>query len=808
MLLHPEPRSLSLTFIVFLWFTNCVFSQSGISGQVVDSFSGEPLAFANIVFDEEQKLGVTADLHGYFSIPSKAGISRIRISYIGYRTRWIDVSTQSGNLVVQMSPSGVQLDEILILGDRNPTESLMRKVIANRKKNDPERSRSFTYKSYNKINFELIPSGGPKNPRDSSYIRLLENARKTGLLIMESVSERKFIYPDRDEETILATKVSGLKNPLFAALATDFQPFSFYREIISILDMNYINPIADGSLNRYEYVVQDTLYQGFDTVYTVVFRPQKGKNFDALKGILYINTEHYAIQNVIARPADPGLMDIEIEQKYVYADREQWFPSELNFELILENYPQKGVGLRAKGESYLREVNLNPEISAGDFSIENVRMADSAGMKETGYWEEVRQDSLSLKEENTYQLIDSLGEKFKFDQLMKQAEKLTDSRLGLKQFDLMLDKLYVFNEYEGHRPGLGLRTNETLSKRFSVGGYGGYGFRDQTWKYGADLTVKLYRPRDVELSLTYVNDVSEPGQSVFEGARGFTNVRSYLTSRMDKAEIRQATLKFRGFRYSQFQITGQNNMLDPRYDYRFLTGNGEFLEGPFITSELTLSMRYAFRERIVESFGKRIPVESKFPVIELSYTEGIPNILGAELAYRKVEGQVSDEFVTKRFGTTRFLIRGGIAEGNLPATLLYHGSGGLNGDVFLYVENYFQTMNPYEFLSDRYAQVFIYQDFGSLLFKAPKFKPQISLAHAMGIGLLAQPAVHGGIEFRTMEKGFFESGLIVRQILRFNYLNIAYLGLGGGIFYRYGAYQHEDLKQNLAAKIVLSFSTN
>jgi hypothetical protein len=78
----------------------------------------------------------------------------------------------------------------------------------------------------------------------------------------------------------------------------------------------------------------------------------------------------------------------------------------------------------------------------------------------------------------------------------------------------------------------------------------------------------------------------------------------------------------------------------------------------------------------------------------------------------------------------------------------------------------------------------------------------------MGIGNLAQPEVHEGISFQTMEKGFFESGIVIRQLLRINYFNLGYMGLGIGGFYRYGPYQHTELRQNLAFKVNLSFSTD
>ena len=78
----------------------------------------------------------------------------------------------------------------------------------------------------------------------------------------------------------------------------------------------------------------------------------------------------------------------------------------------------------------------------------------------------------------------------------------------------------------------------------------------------------------------------------------------------------------------------------------------------------------------------------------------------------------------------------------------------------------------------------------------------------MGFGTLKHPEKHQGIPFKTMEKGLFESGAIIDQIIRFNYINIAYIGVGGGVFYRYGPNRLPNQRDNLAFKISINFSTN
>ncbi|MFK7808474.1 MAG: hypothetical protein AB8F74_11785, partial [Saprospiraceae bacterium] len=59
---------------------------------------------------------------------------------------------------------------------------------------------------------------------------------------------------------------------------------------------------------------------------------------------------------------------------------------------------------------------------------------------------------------------------------------------------------------------------------------------------------------------------------------------------------------------------------------------------------------------------------------------------------------------------------------------------------------------------------------------------------------------------QTMEEGHFESGIQLSEIVRVPYLNIAYFGLGVGVYYRYGVNQLEKTEDNFAFNFVLDLS--
>jgi hypothetical protein len=91
----------------------------------------------------------------------------------------------------------------------------------------------------------------------------------------------------------------------------------------------------------------------------------------------------------------------------------------------------------------------------------------------------------------------------------------------------------------------------------------------------------------------------------------------------------------------------------------------------------------------------------------------------------------------------------------------------------MYTGEGFQTMGMNEFLSDRYAAVYVRHNFASLLYKSEHFSPGISLVTNVGFGSLQHPERHRNIDFKTMEKGYYESGVLLNNLLK---VNISSLG--------------------------------
>lgn len=105
-------------------------------------------------------------------------------------------------------------------------------------------------------------------------------------------------------------------------------------------------------------------------------------------------------------------------------------------------------------------------------------------------------------------------------------------------------------------------------------------------------------------------------------------------------------------------------------------------------------------------------------------------------------------------------------------------------------KNSFETMYFNEFFSSRYAFLQVKHGFKRMtLFK--KVKPSLVLVSRMGWGTMQKPEQHIGIDFKTLENGYFESGIELNKIFK---------GFGLSGFYRYGPNQLPNFENNIAIK--------
>ena len=628
---------------------------------------------------------------------------------------------------------------------------------------------------------------------------------------METVSERRFLQPDRNYENVIASRVAGFKDPIFVFLISQIQSTSFYKDMISLVGRNYVNPISKGSINKYIFILEDTLYTNrSDTVFIVSFIPKPRTNFDGLKGILSINSHKWAIQNVKAEPAQISQgFNIRIQQLYELIDDDQWFPVQLNTDIILGNAEvragEESYNMVGIGKSYIKDIELNPELVKRKLGVLGVDVDPDAYDRSEEFWSVYRTDSLSERNKETYAFIDSIGQEYHFDRYAKTYETLLSGKIPWGIIDIDINRFFRYNDYEGFYLGLGLHTNDKLSRFVKFGGYWGYGFRDKRAKYGGDVSFKLIRSKELDLQLRYMNDVSESGGVRFFDDKLGTfreeNFRNFLVQRQNNTIDYGFDLGFRALKYFKFNV-GMSVVWKEAYrDFKY----GSIYEGTthfkdeFNFTDMTIGFRYAFREKFIQTTKSRVSLGTKYPVVWFQYTHGFNNILGGEFEYNRFDIKVEETFYTKYIGETKIQLRLGYIDGNLPSCNLYNGNGAWR-KFTIFAPNSFATMRMNEFLSNRYAALYFDHSFEKLLIQSRFFAPVFIISTNLAFGALNNPEQHINEEFKTMELGYYESGLRINSLLKLPFLNF-----GIATYYRFGPYSLDRTIDNFGFKFTVVY---
>lgn len=787
--------------------------QTMVSGKVINEKNKEPLAFVSIVI-KSYNGGTTTDIDGKFKLTLPAGYRELAITHIGFEPKTIIINEAVATVTIRLREKTTELNEVVVHPEDNPAFRIIRQATKNRPLNDPDNLTSFSYNSYNKLYSTLLDADSTA-ALSLDTARLRQYLKKNHLFIHESYTERKYIKPNLSKEVVLGNHLSGIKDPFFAFLATDLQPFSFYKDFIKLFSKDYLSPLSPGSTNKYDFVLSDTLYHGADSIYVITFEPLPGRTFNGLKGQLYISTDGYAIQSVQAEPADAQAM-IEglIQQQYEKVDG-HWFPVQLNSELRFRNFEIRGLKLKYVSRSYLTNVRIGQPIDEKEFTTVNVEFAPQANRQTEEFWNANRTGEFDEKEQNTFHNLDSVGKKMVgFQTAFKVLEGLFVGRFKAGVFYLPLEYLVQLNQYEGVRLGLGFQTGNTISKIFSLEGYAGYGFNDEALKYGGGLRVNASAAKDAYFRFLYRQDLLEPGRPGFIkspiGASTQESIRTWMTSRMDSIEQYRLEFSERPFHGSQVTLFAQHQARNPTYGYTFVSPEDNTSRTRFTTFEAGLQWRFAPKENTMKIGESQVVTKMTYPQLNVSLSKGFAGALEGEYNFTKIELRIDHQILTRGLGKLTVQLASGAMDAQMPLPYLFNGKGSRFNDSFLnsvVAGNYFQTMGLYEFVANRYAYLFLNHNLGRLTGNKSKyFRPELALVHNTGIGSLDGTSLHRGIDFKTMEKGFFESGLILTNLVRVNYLNLAYLGLGAGAFYRYGNYALPETADNLVVKLMVTFS--
>lgn len=767
--------------------------KSVYQGKLLHCNTNAAVSFAHIFSETAQLIAIT-DIDGRFQLDAMPGDS-ILFSALGYQNKWVQLNT-SEQLKYCLSDTAIGLSEVVITAGDNPAHRIVRNVQERTEKHHPKNLESFQYTTYDRFvagfdtNTVLLPE-------------MAAFARNRELMVMETVSEKFFKAPDFSHERVIASQISGFKDPVLFFLMSQWQATDFYSASIQIAGDFYVNPISRASLSRYNFVLESAFPDANgDSLFSLRFFPKPNTNFKGLTGTMQVHGGDWAITSVSAA-TDRNKQGIATQIQQLYEKfGEHWFPKQLQTRLSIRNAALGGTQLTGYGTSYLKDVRINRPIEQSVFRAANLEASAEASQKDASYWAATRTDSLNSRMLETYRFMDSLGQASNLDFLLRLGVSLTQSSLPLGKVDMLLTDLLGFTDFEGLKPGLGFQTNHQLSEHFRLGFYTGFASRVSRWTYRIGLDMPLNRKSSLTARMQYVHDHVPTGKSnIPEPQAGWLSTatyRQYFVNRMDFHKGFEGAIKWQPNSRWQFSFGGASMQMHPLLLLED-TQQTALVSKIIDTRELRVLFRFALGEQQLLQHRQRLVLKQPDFVVSASLTAGYLPGLKRE-NYQKLEIRAERLWRWNYLGTTTLRIEAAHSRGKLPYPLLFNLPASFSS-AGVFAPFSFGTMRMNEFVADQHVMLFWMHDFASLLFKKGKFAPEFMLVSNIAFGKLQPQSRQYIVPLIAPEKGFFESGLLVGNLIR-----LPLFKLGVGLFHRYGAYRLQKTADNMAAKLVINAS--
>lgn len=667
-------------------------------GQVLNALDKSPIPDVNIFF-KNTDIGVKSNQEGYFMVRTQGKETTVVFSCVGYRRKEMKLKPgQSVGVQVELQEENTQLQEVFVVPGSNPAIDLMKRVRQKKQMNDVTRNPAFISKrteqnlvllakvgqrSVNKRIFEQL-SRGAVSQVDSSLILPLYMAENTYLLSAgEKKEETKNIFSSTMDTEKIILKLIG-------EIGTDQ---NFYGNTVSIFGKSIISPLANSGNVYYNFFLVDSTFVNDRKLYQLHFRSKNDKNL-AFNGSMQIDAATLALVSIKAElPSQANLNfinNLRIYQQFKIQPDNSWTLDKGNtaldimYELLADSTQPKPRLFLSRSVASTDQQFLS---SASDNFAQSNYSADTLNSK-----------------------ISTLNE----TPIIKVAKWLADiiitGYIPVGKVDVgKIQNLARYTDIEGLRLTLPVYTNERLWKNIRLGGYAGYGFKNNIVKYSGLAQVKLPGNQRRILGAVYTNDYRSENYDYNDflirenplnsGDEDIAGTIFGLRSAGNMSERQEVTVSFS----NDWSSDIESNLFFRSNTY----GAGEML--PFASNTVsydrmkqqsfTLLTRFSFGERVYDDHFQRIYSNNNKPVFYALLEGGRYEVAEKNGNYAKLSGQIR-QLVNFNIGYWEYMLEGGAIFGELPYQLLKMPSGNITNG---YSRFNFALMNVMEFRADRYA---------------------------------------------------------------------------------------------------------
>jgi hypothetical protein len=678
---------------------------ASISGHVYDAGSGNALSGATVqIVDAGRATSTNKD--GEFRLLLEPGDYRLKISHIGYYSKWEDVSLDVAavDLTISLPPAVIELSDLVVRSRAyDPAQAIIVEAIK-RKQDILRRLNDYSFDAYSKL---VV---WDESKEDSSEI----------LLITETQSRSHWEYPDRYKEILMARRQSA-NLPAEANMVVVGGVLDFNKNRLNIADWQVVSPTATDALNHYNYYLVDSTMIDDRKVFQLDVEPKNNLR-PLVVGRIEIADSTFDVIGVdvgFNQALDTPILDsIRYYQRSALFSEQYWMPVEIGFDaLVTFNLPLVPSPLRVDFVASLHSYSFEAGHPKGTFDQYVIEVAEDADDIDSTAWVGRQRLTITRAELEGYRRIDSL------EKIPEPIYKRVLTGVGAAVAMVTFGNYEWFHFQRVDGPYAGLSLSLEPHKRLMTWLASGYGFDSDYWQHRYGLRYRLWEKYRLEVGAEYrrqivAREIMGKGwydptfEALFFKSDPFDYYREEGFSLFANARVVDhvdLTLKYRDYDQSTESVNT---------DYAFFNRDRKYRDNPVIadghlravSAELTYDSR-----RLWLNKGEEIRVdEPQYTAVTVGVSNSSPDMLDSDYDFRKYWASLVRRQRVPALGMSNFTLMAGSATRALPPQEYY--TIGFD-DPFATTMHAFLTTSDSLFYGNRILVAHWVHDFGRALWR-------------------------------------------------------------------------------------------
>jgi len=669
-----------------------------VNGVIKDKETKEAIPFVNI-FIKNKNIGTTSNFEGKFQLDVTYNPKdSLGFAFVGYEDYFISLKKikrqKKRKIKIWMNPQVTKLEEIIIKPKANPAHPILKSIVKNKKKNDPNKNTNIEYDKYSKnlIIIKDLNKDFAKKKIFKNYSNLFIKQKNGKLSIPVYFSEKLTSNisqkdPTLEKQQILSEKV---KNISFLDI-DDVKGYkeeltnqtNIYDNQLNIFGRSFISPIASTGLLYYKYYLIDSIKTANKTIYKIDFKPKNKKDL-VFEGYFLVDNKRWAIQEISAEISSTAninfLNHLKLKYNYIPIDntstyyKERMIDAEFAYNKFSDTTKKPAIVLFKEHSSFGSINHIQKPIEVDSFTWEKYNKTKNYTNSPA-----IEISELTNLESKSNNVIDSLNNTWFVKATDKTYNTLLSGYYDFGKFGIgPYLEMVKRNRLEGVRLNLGIRTNEKMSKNYMLYGSLGYGIKDKEFKYSGSILYKFKNKKRKTLSITCKDDIVR----LSENGSIFKIKENMLTSAKDNiiAAIAKRNSNESLFREKQYKITYSNEW-NKNFTTNITAINRQLsstIYGPLkhdnthdklSVNELRFDNRLSFHEKIMDKYVRRYYLGTNHPIIHIGCDLGNYNFNNKTGNYLRLSSTIKH---TTNIGLTRlkYVAEMGHMFGTVPFPLL------------------------------------------------------------------------------------------------------------------------------------------